>query len=422
MTDSLGIGLPLVPPPPAVPPAPAAPVVELLSAPPALQAAANVAATILGRSPEGAVLLRTSLGMATIKTTLPLPPSGQIELRLQPGNPPTATIVSMQEGEAAEPAAPPMRLDLGTTVTATVIAPAPDGGAEAPAVGSHLLLRVIAPMPNPGAAALAGQIGLSAAGETVVETPLGVLALGLRLALPPGTAIAFERLAASAPALLVEATPSQASSWPTLDQALASLDKVAPNLAQQFRAELTPRSAPALAGTLLFLMDAIYRGRWPGERIESALLQAGQEKLKQRLGDDLAELTRLSDDPATGEWRVFVLPLLLAGPTVQPLRFYLRRRAKPPETPSAEEARFVIEAELSRLGALQLDGLLRGKRLDLVLRSHQPLAAELRAEASAIFHQASATAGLHGDLVFATSARFAVAPEAGLRRHLELRI
>ncbi len=191
--------------------------------------------------------------------------------------------------------------------------------------------------------------------------------------------------------------PTQASGWPTLDQALAVLDKSAPDLAQQLRAELSPASAQELAGTLLFLLGALYGGRWPGDKVDRALAGAGQDRLKARLGDDLDALGRLRGDAATGDWRVMVLPLL-AGASVQPLRLYLRRRGA--ATSPEDGTRFVIEAELSHLGTLQLDGLVRGQRLDLVLRSHAPLDDSLRRDTGDIFHRACAAAGYHGDIMF----------------------
>ncbi len=74
-----------------------------------------------------------------------------------------------------------------------------------------------------------------------------------------------------------------------------------------------------------------------------------------------------------------VLPFL-ADAGVQPLRLYLRRGGSAAGG-TDEDTRFVIETEMSRLGAFQFDGMVRGKRLDLVLRSHAPLAPELRQEA-----------------------------------------
>ena len=197
------------------------------------------------------------------------------------------------------------------------------------------------------------------------------------------------------------------------------LDKEAPLLAQQLRGTLSPDTAPALAGTLLFLIGALYRGKWPGDAVGRALSAAGQDRLRAKLGEDFAELGRLGKDEATGEWQVLTVPLM-SGAAVEPLRLYLRRRGAAAETPG-DGARFVLEAELSHFGAVQLDGMVRGSRLDLVLRSHAPLPPDLRAEAASVFRRASAAQGFQGDIVFATAATFAVAPLAGLRRPVELR-
>jgi hypothetical protein len=412
MTEPLGP----VRTPGAVGVAPAAPVAELLSAPPALQTATNFMATVLERSPDGAVMLRSAFGNLSLKTTQTLAPGTRVELRIMPGNPPSVSIIAAAEPDATD-SAPPMQLDLGTTLMATVVAAAPD--ADAPAAGSRLMLRVGSAVPGPGAALLAGTIASGATDETVIDSAIGTLSLDRRLALPPGTALAFERLGALAPGS-AGAPPTQASGWPALDQVLAVLDKSAPELAQQMRGELGPFTAPALAGTLLFLVGALYAGRWPGEPVNRALAAAGQGRLGIKLGDDVAELGRLSKSGATGEWQVLTLPLL-AGAQVQPVRLFLRRGGASHQA-EGQGARFVIETEMSRLGALQLDGMVRGTRLDLVLRSHIPLALELRQEATEIFHRASAAQGFHGDILFATAAEFAVAPLARLRGHVEVRI
>lgn len=73
---------------------------------------------------------------------------------------------------------------------------------------------------------------------------------------------------------------------------------------------------------------------------------------------------------------------------------------------------------MSRLGALQLDGLVRPQRFDLVLRSHRPVATELRQEIAEIFRNATTASGLAGDITFTTASRFAVAPLDALRPHV----
>src|SRR6185312_7321649 len=125
-----------------------------------------------------------------------------------------------------------LQLDLGTTVMATVVAAAP--GDAAGAAGARLMLRVAAAASGAGGAALSGTILLGAAGETVIDSPIGLLALDRRLALPAGTSIFFERLGTAAPEP-VDLALSQASGFPSLDQTLAVLDKEAPALAQQLR-------------------------------------------------------------------------------------------------------------------------------------------------------------------------------------------
>jgi hypothetical protein len=407
--------------------------VELLGPVPALPQATSILATVIERSPEGALLLRSAYGGLALKTAQPLAPGTRVELRVLPGSPPTVSLQAIAAPEAEE-AAPPLHVELGTTVMATVVAAPPDD--EALPVGTRLLLRVAAPIPVAGEAAPAetlatgaagetpqsGTIVTGAAGETVIDSQFGMLALDRRLTLPAGTQIAFARLNLAAPAAESALTPPlPASGFPSLDQALAALDKAAPALAQQMRATLAPGTAPALAGTLLFLIGALGRGAWPGDAVGRALTASGQDRLRQKLGGDLAELGRLSKDEATGKWQVLTVPLM-AGAAVEPLRLYVRRRGGTAEETADEGSRFVLEAELSRLGALQLDGMVRGQRLDVVLRSHTPLPPELRQEAAMVFRNSSAAHGFTGDIVFATAATFTIAPLAGLRPPLELRV
>jgi hypothetical protein len=309
----------------------------------------------------------------------------------------------------------PVSLALGTMIGATLVTPAAGGNATG---GTRYQLRFGGAAPSTGTASVTGTVAPSAAGDTILETPLGTLTLDRKLALAPGATIEFEPLATGGPA--AEDVPlAQSSGWPALDQVLNSLDKSAPQLAQQLRAQLSPATGPALAGTLAFLAGALESGNWPGAAVTRALTAAGQDRLRTKLGDDLAELRRLGTNAATGEWRVLSLPLLV-GASVQPVRLYLRRNGSKPRDPGG--SRFVLETELSRLGTLQLDGLVRGNRLDLMLRSHAPLPQDVRIEATALFHRTTAASGYHGDILFSTVASFAVAPLTELRRHVAVQI
>jgi hypothetical protein len=528
-------------------------VIELAQQPPpALLAAAIVNAIVVGRGSNGTLLLSTDSGPLTLKTNLSPPPGSKVELRLLPGAPPSVTILHVESGETplSGPAAPlaspslrtptptapasadtpPAQLDLGTELTATVIAPPPnaqpgdlptgarlllrvalppaaaplDAGAprapgpialtgtvvESPpgnatqttlntpfgtvaldkrlalplatqlslarlavlpplaplaslgtgivvdakviapspadptaalAPGARLVVRIVATPPLPGdtpATAepiLAATVAPGTSGETVLDTPIGLLTLDRRLNLPLGTALGLQRLSFAAPDPPSEAPLAQRKSWPALDEALHVLDRAAPELAARLRSDLTPHSGAQLAGTLLFLVTALSNGSWPSSKATAALDAAGHRALHATLDGDVAELRQLSQS-ANGDWRIFVLPLLDGG-VVRPVRLYLRRR-QPGRAPADQSSRFVLDVDLNRLGAVQLDGLVRQQRFDLVLRSHRAIPAEMRQEITQVFHDASSAAGLSGDIIFTTASRFAVAPLEALRGHV----
>ena len=62
----------------------------------------------------------------------------------------------------------------------------------------------------------------------------------------------------------------------------------------------------------------------------------------------------------------------------------------------ARANRFLIDLTLSRIGELQLDGLVRPRRFDLILRTHMPLPPEMRQEIGKLFQNSLETLGMTG--------------------------
>jgi hypothetical protein len=364
--------------------------------------AQSFSGTVLAGSADaaGKTLIDTPLGTLTLDRRLALPPGATVEL---------SDITTL-------PRAPTEALGAATVVPARLVALPPGGAAPALPLGSRLELRVQALAGTaPEDVELAGTVVASNAGETMVETPIGTLALERRLALPPGSFITFQQLSATPPDEPSDLPLAQRTTWPALEETLATLDRALPDLAAQLRSTLAPTSGQELAGTLLFLMTALNAGTWPGPRILEALDAFGRRDLRLKLDSDVAELRQL-DSSQSGDWRVYALPLL-EGAAVRPVRLYFRRRAA--GSPSGDQGtRFVLEVDMSRMGALQLDGLVRPQRFDLVLRSHRPITAEMRQEITEIFHGAVAASGLGGDITFTTASRFAVAPLEALAAHI----
>ncbi|HUC68782.1 MAG TPA: hypothetical protein VMA53_25420 [Stellaceae bacterium] len=363
---------------------------------------ASFSGTVLAGSADaaGQTLLDTPLGTLALDRRLALPPGATVEL----------------SDVTALPRTPAEALGAATVVPARLVALPPGGAMPALPLGSRLELRVQALAGTaPDDVDLAGTVVASTAGETVVETPIGTLALERRLALPPGSLVSLQQLAATPPDEPSDLPLAQRTTWPALEETLATLERALPDLAAQLRTTLAPASGEELAGTLLFLMSALNAGTWPGPRILDALDAFGRRDLRLKLDSDVSELRQL-DSSQSGDWHVYALPLI-DGAAVRPVRLYFRRRSA--GSPASDQGtRFVLEVEMSRMGALQLDGLVRPQRFDLVLRSHRPIAAELRQEIAEVFHGAVAAAGLGGDITFATASRFAVAPLESLAAHI----
>jgi hypothetical protein len=408
-------------------------VVDFASPPPpaALAAGGTIAATVLGRDGETALLLKTEFGTLALKTAPALAAGTAVELKLFAGPPAGAAILSADgvpigygalRGAGAPAAAvaaeaPPSELiELGQTVRATVLAPAARG--DAPAAGSSVTIRVL---PAASPTTMTATLVQSSGNTTVVATPLGRLALEAQIEEAPGTLLALERLDRPAPpSAKLPASPALGTGWPALDDALQTLERAAPELAASLRTDLSPISAPRLTATLMFFMGILRGGAaWPGDQLGSALAGAGRGDLRARLAKDMDDLRAQARESGRGEWRILTLPLLDEG-AIQPIRLYLRGGSDEGNGSGREErgARFVVDLDLSRLGPLQLDGLVRRGRFDLVLRSHIPMATDMKAELGAIFRASLEGAGFAGDIAFVTTPRFPVTPLEALRPHI----
>ena len=263
--------------------------------------------------------------------------------------------------------------------------------------------------------------GFTGAGEPVVETALGTLVLGLKAALPSGTRILLELLSVNplrsqAMASGAARSAALAFGWPALDEALELLqtagEPTAPSLAAAPR---VPQPGPRLASTILFFLQALSGGDlrgWLGGQAAGVLERAGRGDLLARLSLDLTQLGRLSET-AGSEWRFLPIPLLDDTPIHQ-LRLFLRRRRTARGGDGAEDGdgatRFVLDVELSRIGDMQLDGLVRDRRFDLILRTRHPLTDEMRRDIAEIFDDANGAAGHRGQISFQASGDWSFIP------------
>lgn len=271
-------------------------------------------------------------------------------------------------------------------------------GAIAPAIGTLLNATVI---------------GTTSAGQPIVHTEAGVFALATRSALPIGSFASLEVIEEPAAPKPLLAVPEGGlrqmvaqRSWPALNEAVAILQQTDPAYAQQLISTVLPRPDSQLAASILYFLAALRGGdirAWFGEGPSRSLERAKPGSLS-RLGEEFAQLRRASDEPVSGNWRMALIPLY-SGTDIEQVRLFMRRHGEDAEDGEEGEnggIRFVVDVELSRLGRMQFDGLVRGRtqRFDLIVRTAEELPSVMANDIRRIFEETLALTAIKGSIVF----------------------
>ena len=357
-------------------------------------------------------------------TTPAAPAAPAVAATLSPGLRSAASAAGVAYGAAVQPH--PGRVSPGPAA-ATFTQPGP---AQITAGANTHFTPTLGPTAagaNPLMPSLTGVVTATTnAGHPVLQTPIGTLTLEVRATLPVGSRVAFQLVPESLPrgvAALpfeLEALPSSlARAWPAVEEAARVLHESAlAGAAGGPGASVIPQPGPRLASGLLFFLAALGVGdvnRWLGDRDAQALKDAGRGSLLARLGQDFGQLSRHVESGG-GDWRLFLIPML-DGNQVQQIRFFERhgshKRGGRGDGQDGDATHFILEVELTRLGDMQLDGLVRKQRFDLMLRTHRPLPEAMRYKITEIFNEANDIAGYIGSIGFQASREWRFMPVSG---------
>jgi hypothetical protein len=208
---------------------------------------------------------------------------------------------------------------------------------------------------------------------------------------------------------------SYPTTWPLVDEMIEAVT-AAPAAEQGVFSALAPRiSAPGarLSSGLIFFLSALRLQNpraWIGEQSARALEAAGKSGLLARLKEEFARLGRFSADNPGADWRPFLIPLQTEQGT-HAIALLTRPHHEEDDAAPGEDGggddedltenqRFLLEVKLSALGPLQLDGLMRPERLDMVVRAGDMLTGAMRDDLRVIFEGATGAVGLKGSLAF----------------------
>lgn len=370
-------------------------------------------------SPIGltATVIRAGDGMTgpSAGLTLPLQPGATLAIRIAlVGPPPTLPGVgTLPPG----PQPPNSNIPSPAPQTGGTL-PLPPGGVPS---GGNSLAPPITTAPNqlPGLI-LAHPPG----GQAVVQTPAGILSLPVPGHLVAGQGLVLDVMGKPTPpqaSQMAATLPSpvlDADGWPALSQALTSLaDGKQPQALEQLL-RIIPQDNPRLAATIAAFAGGLKRGDTRdliGETTSRGLEKIGKKELVEQLKGDLQTLSEQASRPVGGgEWRAYTMPFLNGG-LIEPIRLFVRhndadRASRPGGT--GNDQRFVVDLTLSRLGRLQMDGLVRreDKLFDIIIRTDAPLPATMRHDILGLFANASELVGTKGSVSFQTGGRWLELP------------
>ena len=198
--------------------------------------------------------------------------------------------------------------------------------------------------------------------------------------------------------------------WPALHDALQNLG--ATDAAAALRNTI-PDASPRLVPTAMFFLAALRLGdieSWIGAPALKALKDGGKQALVDRLTGDFARIAAQSKENISGDWRAISLPFLNDEQLSQ-IQLFLRHHQpdddgqKGGAEDKGKTTRFVLNVNLSRMGALQLDGLMQQKRFDIILRSQEALPLPVRQDLMQGFAKGLGQSGLEGGISFQTKAQ-----------------
>lgn len=275
----------------------------------------------------------------------------------------------------------------------------------------------------------------TADGQTLIQTPGGILQFGAALVAEAGVEVTLEIRPSTAPSSSPGPSPGPSpgiapatapaspqavladfsAGWSTLRELVQAVQAADPGVARQFVTQRLPSHNARATSNILFFLSALRGGDvrgWLGADMTRAAERAGQRRLIDRLGDDFSQLRALIDADDDAEWRAAPFPFF-DGKEIEPVNMFVRGR-RPKKGDGEEDVRFVVQFELSALGTMQLDGLLRQQNFDLIVRSHTGLSEQVRQDISALFNGAIDATGLKGDIVFQNVATFPVSPFSDL--------
>jgi hypothetical protein len=165
---------------------------------------------------------------------------------------------------------------------------------------------------------------------------------------------------------------------------------------------IVPKPGPMLGPALLAFLIGLRGGgnarAWLGTAADN-LDPSDGPRLIDRVSDELSAQARVASVTDRNGWQTMAVPLLDGG-RLGEIRVHVQKRRKSDKDGDQPGSRFIVEATLSALGPLQLDGLVRTSRFDLIVRTARPLPSPVRRDIETLFNQSLSDTAYRGGVSF----------------------
>ncbi len=247
------------------------------------------------------------------------------------------------------------------------------------------------------------QLNLQTIQTPTIQTPTMMASLASPETVPTLTPTITQAAATLPPAWRPLLPFMQASSlWPVMDEVFQSFYQATPQAAQILgRIIPSPANAANFGPAALLFIAAIRSGdiqAWFGDKKLEMIQKLGKDSLLSRLSGETSSLQNV-DAPPT-EWKSFPVPMLWQN---EISKIMLHVREEPQEENRENKdgcTRFVLDLALTRMGDVQLDGIVRGKQLDLIVRTQFPISAPMQDAMRTSYAQALDGTDIFGDIGF----------------------
>lgn len=174
----------------------------------------------------------------------------------------------------------------------------------------------------------------------------------------------------------------ETNNFTVLSEILSALSQIDTQLASQVMATRIPVANNTLASTLLYMMGAYNKPnglkQWLGDEAVNTLNNSGKSFLIDKLEKALANAVQEVRDTTVGEWKSYSFPIQTNN-MFQSFNLYVHQDPQHPfHKPIHNQSgsgymRFLIDMNMSKLGAVQVDGFIQPKKLDMIVRSEEML-------------------------------------------------